>query len=95
MSFVTKILGNASGIQYGGVQDQSEVMQGNAGFAGLYIGEFKHGRFDRPMQINQGNIRARLGYEPNNPHYQAVQDALDMGVPFIWVQRVSSEAELG
>lgn len=93
MAIVTKILGDAPGIQYGGPQDNTETVQGNAGFAGLHVGQFKHGRLDRPMKIEQGNIR-RLGYQPNNPDYQAVQDLLDLGVPFVWVQRVVAVEEV-
>lgn len=87
---LSKYLGQATGIQYGGVQDQSEVMQGNAGFAGLIVGEFKHGRLNQPFLVTKSTIKARLGYQPDNPHYQAVQDALDMGLPSVWVMRVAA-----
>nr|WP_275903708.1 hypothetical protein [Acinetobacter beijerinckii] len=56
------------------------------------------GRVDKPMTIHQGNIRGRLGYQPDNIDYIAVQDCLDTGVPSVLVLRVgqtldSEEAE--
>lgn len=54
----------------------------------IIIGRFMRGRFDAPMTIHKGNIRGELGYEPNNPDYRCVQDALDRGVPSLQVLRV-------
>lgn len=83
----TTILGEAIGVQHGGIQDRtsSNTVQGIT--HGLIIGKFKRGRTDQPMRINKDTIKARLGYEPNNPFYQAVQDCVDK-FPSVWVLRV-------
>jgi nucleoside-diphosphate-sugar epimerase len=88
-----KILGEAVGIQWRGVIDRSGSPTVNRLINGLIIGRFKRGRVDKPMLIDQKTIRGRLGFEPNNPFYQAVQDALDTGIPSVWVLRASSELE--
>ena len=84
----TTILGEAIGVQHGGIQDRtsSNTVQGIT--HGLIIGKFKRGRTDQPMRINKDTIKARLGYEPNNPFYQVVQDCVDR-FPSVWVLRVS------
>ena len=81
------ILGEAIGVQHGGIQDRtsSNTVQGIT--HGLIIGKFKRGRTDQPMRINKDTIKARLGYEPNNPFYQVVQDCVDK-FPSVWVLRV-------
>lgn len=85
----TTILGEAIGVQHGGIQDRtsSNTVQGIT--HGLIIGKFKRGRTDQPMRINKDTIKARLGYEPNNPFYQVVQDCVDK-FPSVWVLRVSN-----
>lgn len=88
---VTNILGNAVGIQYQGVQDQTETNQIGGPSAGVVIGEFRRGRLNKPMFVTQDTIRARLGHDPANPNYMAVQDCLDAGVPGIWVMRILRE----
>ncbi len=86
----TKILGEAIGIQSQGTIDKTET-QTNAGLTGaVIVGQFMRGRFDQPMSIHQGNIRGQLGYEPQNPFYNAVQDCLDTGVPSVQVLRVGN-----
>ena len=87
MPHETEILANESGIQYQGVNDASSVT-GDYPIQGLMTGIFKRGRFDRPMTIHKGNIKAMLGFEPKNPYYLAVQDALDSGVPSVQVLRL-------
>jgi hypothetical protein len=87
-----KILGEAVGIQYQGVIDRSGTATANRLTNGLITGRFKRGRTDKPMLIDQTTIRTRLGHEPNNPFYQAVQDALDTGIPSVWVLRVATGA---
>lgn len=95
MPLVTKVLGAAPGIQYQGFIDQSETPQAASGVVGLVVGTFKRGRVDKPFIVTQESIRARLGYQPENPSYQAVQDALDIGAPVVWVQRVALPTESG
>ena len=87
MPHETEILANESGIQYQGVNDASSVT-GEYPIQGLMTGIFKRGRFDRPMTIHKSNIKAMLGHEPKNPYYNAVQDALETGVPSVQVLRL-------
>jgi len=87
MPHETEILANESGIQYQGVNDSSSVT-GDYPIQGVMTGIFKRGRFDRPMTIHKGNIKAMLGHEPKNPYYLAVQDALETGVPSVQVLRI-------
>ena len=87
MPNVTEILGDESGIQYQGVEDRSSTT-GSYPVVGLMVGKFKRGRFDKPMTINKSNIRAMLGYDPENPAYTAVFDALEAGVPSVQVLRL-------
>lgn len=87
--FTLKILGESVGVQYQGIVDRTTSNSfANALGVGLIVGRFKRGRTDKPMLITPDTVRGRLGYEPNNPYYQAVQSALDAGVPSIYVLRV-------
>ena len=90
MPHETEILANESGIQYTGVNDASSVT-GDYPIQGVMTGIFKRGRFDRPMTIHKGNIKAMLGFEPKNPYYNAVQDALETGVPSVQVLRLKAK----
>ncbi|WP_249409157.1 hypothetical protein [Acinetobacter sp. NRRL B-65365] len=84
----TKILGEAIGIQSQGTIDKTET-QTNVGLtSAVIVGQFMRGRLDQLMVIHQGNIRGQLGYDPQNPFYNAVQDCLDTGVPSVKVLRV-------
>ena len=87
MPHVTTILGNEVGIQYQGTRDASSLT-GAAQVSGLIVGTFKRGRLDRPMTITKKNIRGTLGYDPENPHYIAVQDALASGLDMVLVLRL-------
>jgi BspA type Leucine rich repeat region (6 copies) len=87
MPHETEILFNEAGIQYQGVNDAS----GGTGaypIQGLIVGQFKRGRLDKPMTIHRDNIKAMLGYDPQNPCYTAVQDVLGTGVPNVQVLRL-------
>ena len=87
MPHETEILFNEPGIQYQGVNDAS----GSTGaypVQGLIVGQFKRGRLDKPMIIHRDNIKAMLGYDPQNPCYTAVQDVLGSGVPNVQVLRL-------
>ncbi|WP_336040654.1 hypothetical protein [Acinetobacter calcoaceticus] len=87
MSTTTKVLREQSGIQFQGVQDKSEADPRDTLSNAVFTGIFKRGRFDKPMKVTSGNIRAKLGYDPSNLAYMAVEDCLKTGVPFVWVQR--------
>ncbi|WP_235985090.1 hypothetical protein [Acinetobacter baretiae] len=90
----TKILGEAVGIQWQGVQDRTQGQPSSNGVP-LLVGSFKRGRIDKPMIIHNGNIKSELGYEPNNADYIAVQSMLDLGVPSVNVLRVSNVQDTG
>ncbi|EPL1405377.1 hypothetical protein ACV2K9_003760, partial [Acinetobacter baumannii] len=72
----TQIIGEAPGIQYQKKTDKTETKTNQSLTDTIIIGRFMRGRFDAPMTIHKGNIRGELGYEPNNPDYRCVQDAL-------------------
>ena len=54
---------------------------------GVIVGRFKRGRLYRPFLVTQDTIKAKLKYDPHNPDYQAVQDALDVS-DGAWVMRI-------
>lgn len=91
---VTKILGEQAGIQYQGVVDKSEADPRDSLINALIVGQFKNGRFNKPFKVTQANLRAKLGFDPDNLQYQAIQDALNTGVPFVWVMRVQGGSNL-
>lgn len=85
---VSKVLREQAGIQYDKVTDKSEADPRDSLVNALFTGEFKRGRFDTPFKVTLENIRAVLGYEPENMIYVAIEDALKAGAPFIWVMRI-------
>lgn len=85
---VSKVLREQAGIQYDKVTDKSEADPRDSLVNALFTGEFKRGRFDTPFKVTLENIRAVLGYEPENMVYVAIEDALKAGAPFIWVMRI-------
>lgn len=90
---ITKVLENEVGVQFDRVKDNT----GNTGAAsinGVITGSFKRGRIDQQIQITQGNIKSVLGYDPDNPDYVAVQDALNTGVPYVNVMRIVADSEI-
>ena len=89
MTTTKKLLGESVGIQFTGTRDETGTNPILGLTDGLIVGQFRRGRTDKPMRITQQNIRAELGYEPNNRFYQAVQNALDQ-FPFVWVLRMGS-----
>ena len=90
----TKILGEASDIQWQGTRDLTATTVPAGLTTGLIVGRFSRGRTDKPMLITLDTIRSRLGYDSGNPAFQAVQDCLDTGVPNVWVLRVSDSVVL-
>lgn len=88
MENITKVLGSAPGIQWQGEQDNTQSTAINAMNVGIIVGQFKRGRVDKPFRVSAATIEARLGYDPTNFDYMAVQDVLDLGVPYVWVQRI-------
>ena len=91
MPNITEILENESGLQYSGVTDESSK-SGSYPNIGLITGVFKRGCYNQPMTITKANQRAMLGYEPENPAYAAVADALDAGLPSVQVLRVKGQS---
>lgn len=90
MTLTTTQLGDAVGVQYAGVRDLSEGSSSPRLTVGVLVGKFKRGKFYQPFEVTSQSLRARLGYQPNNLDYMAVQDALDAGMPSLWVMRVPS-----
>jgi len=86
---VTKILGAQAGIQYQGVVDKSEADPRDNLVNALFTGQFKNGPFNKPFKVTAANIRKALGFDPENLQYQAIEDCLKQGVPFVWVMRVN------
>ena len=86
----TKILGEAVGIQRQDIIDRTEEQTVEGLIDAVILGRFKRGRFDKTMDIYQGNIRGQLGFDPKNPDYIAVQDCLDTGVPSVQVLRIKT-----
>jgi hypothetical protein len=86
--FTVSVLGEAVGIQHQGIIDRSGTGASANGLnTAVFVGRFKRGRIDTPMLITKDTIRGRLGYDPENPDYQAVRDVLDK-VPSVYVLRV-------
>ncbi len=90
---VSKVLGAQAGIQYSGVKDKSEADPTVQLLNGVIFGRFKRGRFDKPFKVTSDNIRSKLGYDPTNKDYVAVEDALANGAPFVWVMRVTDKLD--
>lgn len=89
-----KVQGEAPNIQFSGVEDKSGTNPILGVTNGLISGTFRRGRLDKPMRITNANIRAELGYDKDNPFYQAVQNALD-AFDFVWVQRIAIATATG
>ncbi|RLL15897.1 hypothetical protein, partial [Acinetobacter chengduensis] len=70
---VSKILQGQAGIQYGAVTDKSGADPRDSLNNAIFTGQFKRGRFDKPMKIHSGNVRAMLGYDPENMDYVAIE----------------------
>lgn len=95
MTLITTQLDDAVGVQYAGVRDLSEVSSSPRLTVGVLVGKFKRGKFYQPFEVTLQSLRARLGYQPNNLDYMAVQDALDAGMPSLWVMRVPDASGTG
>lgn len=86
----TKILGDAVGIQYQGVQDKSETNNPSSISNGLIVGRFKRGFMGAPFRVNKDNYSAYLGFDAANPDFMAVQDAFRTGINELWIVRVGA-----
>ena len=91
----SKILGEAAGIQYQGVKDESEVNQTGGLTTGYFVGRFKRGFMSKPFAVTATNFQALLGYDPSNPDYLAVEDVFNRGVPSLQVLRIGSFTDSG
>lgn len=92
MSNSTPVLREQAGIQYQGVQDKSEADPRDSLLNVIVAGNFLRGRTDKPFIVTKANYRAKLGYDPNNKDFVAVEDALKAGASFVWVVRIMSKA---
>ena len=91
----SKILGEAAGVQYQGVKDESEVNQSGGITTGYLVGYFKRGFMGKPFTVTKDNFQALLGYDPSNPDYLAVEDVFNRGVPSLQVLRIGSFVDSG
>ena len=96
MAITQKLIGESVGIQFTGTRDETGTNPILGLTDGLIVGQFRRGRTDKPMRITQQNIRAELGYQPNNKFYQAVQNTLDnfLHVDVLRVGEVGSSQEV-
>lgn len=85
MADSTQVLREQAGIQYSGPQDKSEADPRDTLLTTIITGQFKRGRLDKPFMVTKANYRAKLGHDPKNLDYVAVEDALFAGAPFVWV----------
>lgn len=88
----TSYLNSAAGIQYQGVKDNSMVNSGQAGVVGVIVGFFKRGQTNQVFEVTADNYRARLGHDPDNKFYLAVQDLFKTGFPVVRIQRLVAGA---
>lgn len=86
----SKILGDAVGIEYAGVNDQSEREVANPLTTAVVIGKFKRGVVGKPFLVSRDNYRQMLGYDPNNPCYMVVEDVFRSNVPSLHILRTGS-----
>lgn len=86
----SKILGDAVGIEYSGVDDQSEREVANPLTTAVMIGKFKRGVVGKPFLVTKENYRQMLGYDPSNPDYMAVEDVFNTNVPSLHILRTGS-----
>ena len=91
----SKILGEAAGVQYQGVKDESEVNQTGGITTGYLVGYFKRGFVGKPFTVTKDNFQALLGYDPSNPDYLAVEDVFNRGVPSLQVLRIGAFTDSG
>lgn len=91
----SKILGEAAGIQYQGVKDESEVNQTGGIATGYLVGYFKRGFMGKPFAVTKDNFQALLGHDPSNPDYLAIEDVFNRGVPSLQVLRIGSFVDGG
>ena len=73
-------LGEAVGIQWDHTEDRTGSKPATYRPLNnpIIIGRFRRGRTDVSMEITSNNIRSKLGYDPTNPDYIAVQACLDV-----------------
>lgn len=91
----SKILGEAAGVQYQGVKDESEVNQSGGITTGYLVGYFKRGFMGKPFTVTKDNFQALLGHDPSNPDYLAAEDVFNRGVPSLQVLRIGSFTDSG
>lgn len=86
----SKTLGAAVGVQRGDVIDKTESTSLPSATNAIIVGKFRRGRMDKPFRVTRDNYQALLGFDPSNPSYNTVEDALKQGVASVMVGRVGS-----
>lgn len=74
---INPVLGQAVGMQWRGIVDHTETQSIGTLTQPLIIGKFKRGVLNSVMTVTQANIKALLGYTPENPHYQNALKVVD------------------
>lgn len=89
----TKTLGAAVGIQRSDVIDKTESTSLPSADNGIVVGKFRRGWMNKAFRVTRENFQAMLGYDPSNPSYNTVEDALKQGVSEIWVRRTGTSVK--
>lgn len=84
------MLDNEVGLQF----KQQDIPNDDPVINPIFVGQFKRGRLDKPMNVTLENIRAVLGHDIRNKDYVAVRDMLDTGIHRVQVFRVCVEQEI-
>ena len=89
----SKTLGEAVGVQHQGVKDLSETSNPSSLSNGYIIGRFKRGRSGVPFKVTKDNFQAKLGADPKNPDYLAVEDCFRLGLSEVTIMRGGSSVK--
>ena len=82
MAVAVQQLGESVAIQSSGLLDKTASNPTQSATNALLIGRFRRGRIDKPMTITGQNIKSELGFEPDNPFYQAVSSNWSRDITF-------------
>lgn len=94
MTEVTTILGKQVGVQFQGTQDKTNFPNnGSQSNILMLVESVGRGRLDDITHVQHDTFKARLGYERDNLEIQAVEDALNTGVPSVMVMRCFTDKD--
>ena len=87
----TPLLGEQVGLQYDKLQDHTGSTSNTSSGVPLVIGFFKRGTPFSVVSVNKENLKAILGYTPNNPHYKTIEQMLAQNVGRVNVLNLGSK----